>query len=187
MKKGLKILIVIGVVVILIAIAIVAVVILEKDSEDKIYEDKYLDSIEVSKTLENVFDWYVDNDVAVVDEQGRKLNTSSEISKEKFILDKKIGMYDFSVVSDFESSTLEFVIKNHTKEKVQAFKYRLQFLNQDGSIFGTIDLDSKEIPALAKYKVKVNIDTDIADVYNVVPVTDFEEYGSIGGGEVETK
>ena len=54
-------------------------------------------------------------------------------------------------------------------------------------VLGTIDLDSKELPALSKYKVKVNIDSDIADIYNVVPVTDFEEYGSIGGVEIETK
>lgn len=181
-KKNKKIIIGIGILLIAVAMIITIVIM---NMPEKEYEDVYLDSMEFTKSLENISPTYVDNESTAVDENGRKINTSEYISLEKFVLEDKIGMYDFNVVSDFEETKLTFTIKNHTKEKVKEFKYRLQFLNVDGSIAGTIDLESKGLSALAKYKVTVNIDSDVADIYDIVPVTDFETYGCVGGENYE--
>lgn len=186
MEKTNKKKIVIGIgFVVLIGIMVTIIVLL--NMPDKEYKDIYLDEMKFTKTLENLSSIYVDNEVTSVDENNRKINISSILSNEKFILDNKVGMYDFSIVSDFEDSILTFTVKNHTKEKIEGFKYRLQFVNNDGSIAGTIDLDSKELPPLSKYKVTVNIDSDVADTYNIVPVTDFQTYGYIGGEYLEIK
>ena len=184
MEKNKNSKIIIGIGILLIAVAMIITIVI-MNMPEKEYKDVYLDSMEVSKSLENISPTYVDNESTAVDENGRKINISGDISLEKFILENKIGMYDFDLVSDFEDTKLTFTIKNHTKEKVKGFTYRLQLLNVDGSIAGTIDLESKDIPALSKYKVTVNIDSDVADVYNIVPVTDFDTYGYIGGENYE--
>lgn len=182
-KKGNK-KIIIGVGILLIAVAMIVTIVI-MNMPEKEYKDVYLESMEFTKSLENVSPTYVDNEVTAVDENGRKINISEYISLEKFILEDKIGMYDFDLVSNFDETKLTFTIKNHTKEKVNEFKYRLQLLNVDGSIAGTIDLESKKIPALGKYKVTVNIDSDVANIYDIVPVTDFEIYGYVGGENFE--
>ena len=182
MKKYLKILIIIGILLLLIAAGIF--IYLKFINNNESYTNNDLKDEEYNVSIENLSSVYVDNQVTVFNENDRKTNSGTEIKKEKFILDDKIGMYGFSMVSDFDTTNLEFVIKNHSKEKIDKFKYRLQFCNSDGSIIGTIDLESKELPAFSKYKVKVNIDSDVINTFEIVPVTDFEEYGTNNGGRI---
>ena len=172
MDKNKKILLIISICIIVAIVAVLLFIFLP-DMFEKQYEDVYLEEMVVSKSLENVTTEYVDDQVTAFDEQGRKINYSEVLPLEKFILDNKVGMYDFRIMSDVGDSTLTFILKNHTKEKVEAFKYRLQLVDSMGGIIGTIDLDGKELPSLAKYKVTVNVDSDIADVYDIIPVTDF--------------
>ena len=115
MEKTNKKKIVIGIgFVVLIGIMVTIIVLL--NMPDKEYKDIYLDEMKFTKTLENLSSIYVDNEVTSVDENNRKINISSILSNEKFILDNKVGMYDFSIVSDFEDSILTFTVKNKTKE-----------------------------------------------------------------------
>lgn len=185
-KKNKKNKIIIGTACFLIA-AIMIVVTIIMNMPEKEYENVFLEDMEFTKKVENISEIYIDNEMSAVTEDNKKINISEVISYEKFILDNKIGMYDFSISSDFDESKLTFIVKNHTKETVEAFKYRLQLLNNDGSIYGTMDLESPKIPALSKYKVTVNIDSDVADVYDIIPITDFQEYGFLGGECYEVK
>lgn len=184
MKK--KVILVIGIVIVIAIIVAVSLILFFNKPQGE-YEDIYLDDVEIDKKIDNLATIYSYDNNATVDELNRKINTSEALPLEKFVMDNKVGFYNFAIVSDFESSTLTFVIKNHTKEKVEKFNYRLQLIDKEGTVLGTIDIDSKELPALSKYKVKVNIDSDISDIYDIIPVTDFNTYGKIGGGYYEDK
>lgn len=175
-KKNKSKKIVVGIIFLIIAIAM-AVVLCIGNKPEKEYENVYLEDVEFSKEMEEVSEVYVNNGMSAVDENGRKVNINEELSYEKFILDAKVGMYDFSIVSDFEQSKLTYTVKNHTKEKIEKFAYTLVFLNVDGSVMGKVKLESDAIPALSKYKVTVNINSDVADVYTIMPVIEDEELG----------
>lgn len=177
---------VLGIILGILLIGMLAVIIV-LNLPEKEYSDKYLKEEKYSVSVQNEQNGYVDNSMAIYDDQGNKTNKSDVLSNEKFVFENKIGMYGFEVKSDIGESTLTYIIKNHSNEKQEKFKYRLQLINSNGSVAGTIDLESKEIPSLEKYKVTLEIDSDISNIYDIVPVTDFTEYGSllIGGEHFE--
>lgn len=183
MKKNKKI--VIALVGIFVVAAIVAAVIFFVIPNFD-FSNKNLKDEEYTKELENMSEGYVDNESSVIDESGNIRNISSKLSLEKFVADGNVGMYGFKVTNnEDETSTVEFTVKNHSNTKINSFKYRLQFINADGSILGTIDLETKKLPSLGKYNIKIKLNKDIIDVYDIVPVTDFENYGNLGGGLIE--
>ena len=173
--------------IIAVILAMVAVIIF-LNLPEKEYTDKYLKEEKYSVSIQKTNEEYFDNEIAMYDEQGNKINKSDVISYEKFIFNNKIGIYGFNINADIGESTLTYTIKNHSTENQEAFKYRLQLINSDGSVEGIIDLESKAVPSLGKYKVTLNIDSDISDVYDIVPITDFETYGLVefGGGDFES-
>lgn len=175
-----------GIVFGILLIAMMAVIIFFNLPE-KQYSDKYLKEEKYNVSVQDKISNYVLNDMTIYDDQGNKLNRSEVLPNEKFIFENKIGMYGFEIKSDIGESTLTYIIKNHSNQVQEKFNYRLQLVNSNGTVAGTIDLESKEIPALEKYKVTLEIDSDISDVYDVIPVTDLTEYGSllIGGDGIE--
>lgn len=175
--------IIFGIIFGILIVAMVSVIVM-LNLPEKEYTEEYLKEESYKVSVEEIPTEYYSNGTAIYDELGNKINNSEVISNEKFIFDNKIGMYGFEIKADIGESTLTYTIKNHSKENQEKFSYRLQLLNDDGSVAGVIDLESKEVPSLQKYKVTLEIDSDISDVYDIVPVTNFETYGILNlGGE----
>lgn len=175
--------VILGIIFVLLII-IMVIVIFMLNMPEKEYTDEYLKEESYNVSVEEIPEIYYSNGTAVYNEQGEKINNSKVISNEKFVLDEKIGMYGFDIKSDIGETTLTYIIKNHSNEYQENFSYKLQLLNDDGSIAGTIRVESKAIPALQKYKVTLKIDSDISDIYDIVPITNFETYGILNlGGE----
>ena len=86
-------------------------------------------------------------------------------------------MYGFKIKYDTDTSTIKYTIKNHTKEKINSFKYKLLLLNEDGSSCGYFELESKNLPALGKYDVVITVDSDVTNVYDVLVQTDSDNGG----------
>ncbi len=183
-----KLWIIIGIVAILLVVAVGIILLINflPQGEDE-YSDTYLPEEKYSVSIEDFLYAYTDDQMAAYDEQGNKINSSEEVPFEKLIFDNKVGMYGFNLIYDMEDTVITYTIKNHTKENIEAFNYRLQLVNSVGQILGSIDLESKELPALSKYDVTLTVDEDVTDIYDITPVTDLNVYGKVGGGNSEIK
>lgn len=181
MKKSKNIIITISIMLVLV-IGILITFLLSSNQKN----NKQLQDEEHTIKLENVSSEYVKNDTIVTDENGNVRNYSNNLKIEKFFENKTVGIYDINIVNnDNDESILTYTLKNHSSEKIEPKKYRLQFINYDGSIAGTVDLETQTLGALDKYNVKINLDSDILDIYDINVTTDFEVYGNLGGGNSE--
>lgn len=180
MKKNNKVIIIVLLIIVIIAIITLGIFLVIQKNKSNIID---LKDEEYTKELENVYDEYVDNDSIIFDENGNIKNYSNELSIEKFLLDKKVGMYGFNVKNnDVDETTVTFTVKNHTNEQIEPFKYVLQFMNADDTIKGTINLETQKLPALGKYNVTVHLSQNVIDIYNIVPVSEGEYDQVLGGG-----
>ncbi len=170
MKKQLKIILIVAIAIIVLLIASLVIFLVIKNNDNKLKQMNFeftLDNIERSNYVAN-------------DEFGKMINISDAIKGEQF-LDETLGIYNISLVSDGQNTTLKYTVKNHDNKKRDAFSYKLMFTDDSGVILDSVNLESKAIPPLATYDVNINITGDIVGIYSIIPSLVLEEVGNIGG------
>lgn len=172
MEKKNKITIAIICIVAVIIIGLLIYFLVFNNSKTK--TTKVLDDMSFNFELDNI----IDSNNTYIDDLDRNINMSDGI-KGEFFIDETVGIYDISIYGDNENSVIEYTIKNHGKNKREAFKYRLKLVSDFGEIYDYVDLDSQEMPDLSIYRVKINIKGNIVGVYSISPTTNFEEYGTL--------
>ena len=109
------------------------------------------------------------------DDFGKSTNISEAIKGEKE-LNENIVMYNIQIYGDSQNSIIKFKMRNNGKEKVEAFKYNIQFIDDEDYVIDNIMfLDGQEMPGESEYNVTINVKGDIVNVYDIEPIISYIE------------